>query len=100
MPGPVAKRAIVVSGGASAAAALRPLARPAAASADRPVRKWRRFWMICTGLSFLEKGTASRRWLYVFNSCFISSRKRQSVPLAMIVCGSDLIMPVSCRRSA
>jgi len=36
----------------------------------------------------------------VFNSRFSSSRKRKSVPLAMIRCGLDLIMPVSCMRSA
>ena len=36
----------------------------------------------------------------VFSSRFSSLRKRQSVPSAMIFCGLDLIMPVSCMRSA
>ena len=37
---------------------------------------------------------------HVFSSRLSSSRKRQSVPSAMIFCGLDLIMPVSCMRSA
>jgi hypothetical protein len=37
---------------------------------------------------------------HAFNSRLTSSRKRQSVPSAMIFCGVDLTMPASCNRSA
>jgi transposase len=37
---------------------------------------------------------------HAFNSRLSSSRKRQSVPSAMIFCGLDLIRPASCMRSA
>src|SRR5215467_7177142 len=37
---------------------------------------------------------------HAFSSFLSSSRKRQSVPWAMIFCGLDLIIPASCKRSA
>ena len=36
----------------------------------------------------------------VFNSCFSSLRKRQSVPRLMSWSGPDLTKPISCSRSA
>ena len=38
--------------------------------------------------------------VHAFNSRLSSFKKRQSVPSAMIFCGLDLIMPISCKRSA
>ena len=79
----------------------RRLARLAAAKADAPARKRRRFCDdLHGGASFSMLGVAQRDRVTSSTRASVRSRKRQSVPSAMIRCGVDLIMPVSCMRSA
>jgi hypothetical protein len=93
MTGALPNRTVVVSSAGSSAHPHRGERRPAAPASDRVVKKPRRVCVFDIGILPLLYGHA-------FSSRLSSSRKRQSVPSAMIFCGLDLTKPNSCSRSA
>ena len=87
---PAIARQLGVSRAPSAARNGGPRRKPAAPVTETVVKNRRRVCIIGIEVPSLQ----------VFSSRFSSFKKRQSVPLAMIVFGSDLIMRASYSRSA
>ena len=89
--GALANLMVVVSRPGSSAARRWKRQRRRSAGQRRVPRNRRRVW-----LPF----AAFPAFAHAFSSRLSSSKKRQSVPSAMIFCGVDLTMPASCSRKA